>query len=57
MGVYLSIRISPNLTHDQVVGEGGQLLHAHNGHLLLLALLLPLSRQLIVHLRTGYKCK
>ncbi len=48
---YLSVGIAADLPHDEVIGEGGQLLHTNDGHLLLLALLLTLCCQLVVYLQ------
>lgn len=46
----LCVGVAAQLSADQVEGEGRQLLHPDQGHLALLALLLPLRLQLIVHL-------
>ena len=53
----LRVGVAPQLAHDQVEGEGRQLLQAHDGHLAALALLLALSRQLIVQLRREARCQ
>ena len=44
------VGVAPHLAHDQIEGERRQLLHARDCNLALLFPLLPLRRQLIVHL-------
>ncbi len=47
----LGVGVAAQLSADQVEGEGRQLLHPDQSHLILLALPLPLRLQLIVHLQ------
>lgn len=53
----LGIGVALELAVDEVKGEGCQLLNAHQCNLLLLALLLPLIVQVIVHLAMSHSTK